>query len=410
MAGEAAAAAPAAPAATPAPAAVPSGAAKVQRARPGELASLRSYEPVVSEPAADAEPAAEGVEAPAAAEEATPEPEAAAPEEFGEEPLEEEGQEPADPNAEPVLGMKPDELLATLRNGNLPKSIADQLFVDIPIGDGRTQRVAVSELPRGFMRGIDYTRKTEALAAERRQAQGILQARNNELQMLRDPSGRGMRQWIEDQGMFDAFFQAASSLAAEVDQYQRMTPEQQDAYDRMLAAQAHERKLEERQRQLDERERANTHERFRAKHQQDLQTLVPQSWARHNLQDSQLAQRIFNDSLLAIVNRIERFDGLSPEIVDEATRNTIETLQELRRYELPAGGGPATAAAAGTAPQQQQRQLPPSGRPQQRQPGPPPPTALPGAPRPAAQQRPNGQQRARISSFAQSMQKLNHRG
>jgi hypothetical protein len=320
------------------------------------------------------------------------------------EPLEEDlpPEEPTDPNLEPVLGMKPDELLGMLRNGQLPKSVAEQLFVDVPIGNGRTQRVNLVELHRGFLRNIDYSRKTEAAAQERKQAQGMLQARQNELQTMRDPTGKGMRRWIEDNGMFEPFFRAAESLASEVSSYQAMSPEQRDAYDRQLANEERERKLQTREQEINQRDQAIRHDQFRRKHEQDLTEMVPRSFERHQLHDSKLAQDLFKGHLGKVVDQLERFDGLNDEIIDMATRLTVETLQEMAQSGyLPAGDAQQPAAQPQTQPRQGVM------TPRTRAPGPPPPTALPGAPRTGPARPTNGSERARISGFGVAMQKLN---
>ena len=219
----------------------------------------------------------------------------------------------------------------------------------------------------------DYSRKTAEVANVRKQALGVIQQRQQEMEQLDDP--RFFRSWVEQNGKGDAFFAAAQELAAEVKAYKAMSPEQQQAYDHERRVREREANVERREREAAENTQQHEFAQHRQKHATDLAAMVPNAFARFQIQDSKLSQQLFGQHLKAMIDGMDRFDGLSQQLVDDAAQATLETLRDLGRYREPAPTTQARGAAA------------------------PPPTALPGA-RPPGSPRVEQVTRGRIGDLS----------
>lgn len=264
----------------------------------------------------------------------------------------------------PVFGMAPTELLAALRaaeqNGQVPQELLERLSLDVPLNDGRTMRATVGELRRGFMRGVDYTRKTEQIAEVRRQAEGVLQQDRERwdtwgkdpAKMYDDLEARGFVSLDDIINMRGPVIEIAQYIAEQRKAFLAMSPAEQSAFIREQQAITKQRELDERDRKLQDRDRQHRHRELTAKHARDLGQMVPVAFGKVKLQDSPLAQRVFKDRLGAIVNSLERFQGLTQQMVDDAALQTVDTLRELARFGEP---GAKQQPGAG-APQQRPRQ------------------------------------------------------
>lgn len=272
----------------------------------------------------------------------------------------------------PLYGLPPADVLALLREGKLPPEFEAQHVRTLTI-DGQQVQMTLPELDRAAMRGVDYSRKTRQLADTKRQYDDVIQQDAQRWEQWKNPerlyddlSARGLITIDDIINESGPVYEIARHIAQTRRAYMAMTPGEQSAFIREQAAERRAAELEHRERQLQDRDRQIQHGQLRDKHARALQQLVPQAFAKAKLQDSPLAQNVFKSRLSEIVNGLERFQGLTPEIVDEAARQTVDTLRELARYGTPG------------APAQPQRGAPPRPPQQRAGGGPLPPTALPG--------------------------------
>jgi hypothetical protein len=302
-----------------------------------------------------------------------------------------------DPNTQSIFGMDPQALLASLRAGKIPTEMLDQVWAEVPYTDANGQthtvRMTMNELRNSAMLRSQFTRGTQEMRKLQAQAKNTIAHYEQLEKNLTDP--RFFRDWVEQNGKFDAFYAAATELAREIDEFNKMSPEQQDAY-------VQRRELEhERRRFATEREKheADTRTARRAELQrqnrENLTRMVPIAFARLQIQDGKLSQRIFGEELMEVCNEIpqERWTGITQEIVDAAAQGTLERLREMARYKendpTPAAGATPTPAPA--ARRQTAATLPT--------------TALSGGPVPGAPPPSTARKRLRISEFGAAMQK-----
>lgn len=311
-----------------------------------------------------------------------------------------EGDEPA---SEQVFGMEPDALLAELRAGKLPAQMLEQVYCDIEWpdanGNPQVQRMTLTQMRDEFrsgavMRRSDYTRKSQELAKERQQAQGIIRQRGEEMQALRNPEA--LRAWCEDNGLFESLEATTKALAGEFAAFQRMSPEQREAYIERLELQAERKRLAKEKAEHEANQRSQRVEQYRVQNERVLAEHFPASFAKFKIQEGKLSKQIFGEEIRAIA-AAKQTNQVTPEMVYEAAQGTLERLQEMARYQEPASVSAVRAA------QPAPRQAPsPQGT---RAAAQLPPTPLPGARPPGQQQPQQPRGRKRIGDFGTIMEK-----
>lgn len=95
----------------------------------------------------------------------------------------------------------------------LPEPMMDKL-ISVPWGEkGEVRDVPIAEMKQGYMRMLDHTRKNQAAAATKRQAEAHSQNMNRFLQDLGNPGT--LRERLEDIGYGPVLQQAAEAIYAE---------------------------------------------------------------------------------------------------------------------------------------------------------------------------------------------------
>ena len=164
---------------------------------------------------------------------------------------------------QPVSWEQYQQLQAALKEldeaEQLPDKYAQKLRKVKP--NGREMFVTVEDLERGFMLDIDYSNKTAAIAAERREIQRTRQGFVNLLADMDD--GHSFLRAIDHLGKMPGFQAAAKLYAIQYAAEKRMTPDQRAVYER-------NRQLERESFQKDLRLRALEQQAAQAQQQQQL--------------------------------------------------------------------------------------------------------------------------------------------
>ena len=235
-----------APAAAPAAPAARAPQEKISATSLGRIA-MRGERREEPEPEAEAEPAAEPEAETEAAPEETPEPDP-------------EGEEApaADPLEEQIHGMSARDILAAIKEGKLPDALWDALKAELIDGEDREER-PLKDFRAGAMMAKNYTRKSMALAEERKSNAAEKQALESEREELygmvrswKDPAK--LKRAAKSMGL--PLEQVAIMWAEEFDRRSKLPPEvlaEMDALEaREIAYEKEARELRAKERKLRE--------------------------------------------------------------------------------------------------------------------------------------------------------------
>lgn len=301
----------------------------------------------------------------------------------------------------PLFGLAPQELLAALRQGQLPDEMIDAFMNryqhPVPQPDGRVVNMTPAEMAKGVMMRADYSRKTAEIAQVRKQAEGVI-AREQQRQQVWPKNPEAMWNELANiPGMIDiptasgALYDIAKHIAAQRDAWEKMSPPEQRAW--QLEQQAEQRlaAAQQRENEINTRLRDQEVAAMKQTHTQNIAQHAPAAFQKYGINPSPRASKLFNEALLSVVNRIPddvfKRTGVTPAICDEAAAITRDELRELAQY--------GDKSLVPPAQQQLQR-----GAPAQRPPNGLPPTALSGGRMPGHPPRTQPKvQRQRIGDF-----------
>lgn len=198
---------------------------------------------------------------------------------------------------------------------SLPDEFHDKM-ISVPWGEnGETRDVSIAEMRKGYMRTLDHTRKNQAAADMRRQAEGHMRNFNS---FLGDLAGGKMREVLEDNGFGEQLQAAAEQI------YEERLAEERHFYDlrkkgasddtikwlrerlaaervQALKLRAQTRREQIMQQQLQQRQTAEQETAQATQLKNQLAQLRPAAFKHLGMTDDPMHQRAFQQQFIAIL-------------------------------------------------------------------------------------------------------------